>query len=211
MKPEQKLDMWRRRLEYDFDRWSVQVDKFDRREELIRGTHEVKPCVEKDTKTETPHCRNIVAELIESQVDTALPMPKVQAKKAEDEKLAKMVEDMLINELDRMPMKVLNDMIERTVPTQGGAFYWLEWDNAIVTNESVGDLSMQVLHPKQIVPQDGVVTSIEDMDYIILKIPQTKEYIKNAFGVSVKDEGEEEPEIRAFDDTSPASGLPKGR
>ena len=207
MKPEQKLDMWQRRLEHDQDRWDVQSVKFDRREELIRGSHEVKACCEKDTKKETPHCRNIVAELIESQVDTALPMPKVQAKKPEDEGLAKMVEDMLINELDRMPLKQLNDMMERTVPTQGGAFYWLEWDNSIITQESYGDLQMQTLHPKQVVPQDGVVTSIEDMDYIILKIPQTKEYIKKAYGISVKDEGEEEPEIRAFEDTSPASGM----
>lgn len=207
MKPEQKLEMWQKRLDHDQERWDIQAVKFDRREELIRGTHEVQPCCEKDTKKETPHVRNIVAELIESQVDTALPMPKVQAKKAEDEKLAKMIEDMLINELDRMPMQILNDSMERTVPIQGGGFFWLEWDNSIITNDAYGDLQCQALHPKQIVPQDGVVTAIEDMDYIILKIPQTKEYIKNAYGVSVKDEGEEEPDIRSFDDTSPASGM----
>lgn len=207
MKPEQKLDMWQRRLSHDQDQWNVYADKFDRREELIRGSHEVHACCDNDTKKTTPHVRNIVAELIESQVDTSIPLPKVQAKREEDEQLAKMVEDMLINELDRMPMEILNDMMERTVPTQGGAFYWLEWDNGILSPDGIGDLMIQTLHPKQVVPQDGVVSSIEDMDYIILKIPQTKEYIKKTYNVDVKDEEEEEPEVRAFEDQSPASGM----
>ena len=202
-----KLDKWQRRLAHDMDKWAVQVDKFDHREELLRGSRSVKACCENDTKKDTPHVRNIVAELIESQVDTAIPMPKVKARKAENEHLAKIIEDMLMNELDRMPMEVLNDMMERTVPSQGGSFFWLEWDNTLRSHDAIGDLTIQTLHPKQIVPQDGVVTGIEDMDYIIVKVPQTKEYIKKAYNVDVRDESEEEPEVRAFEDVSPASGM----
>ena len=45
-------------------------------------------------------------------------------------------------------------------------------------------------------PQDGVYTGIEDMDYIILKIPQTKGYIKSRYGVDVDLESEAEPEVK---------------
>ena len=94
---QKKLDKWQRRLAHDMDKWAVQVDKFDHREELLRGSRSVKACCENDTKKDTPHVRNIVAELIESQVDTAIPMPKVKARKAENEHLAKIIEDMLLN------------------------------------------------------------------------------------------------------------------
>ena len=71
----------------------------------------------------TPHVRNIVAENIESQVSTDIPQPKVTARRKQDEGLARLIEDMLRNELDRLPMEYLNDMQERTVPIQGGSFF----------------------------------------------------------------------------------------
>ena len=47
--------------------------------------------------------RNIIAENIESQVNSNLPMPKVTARRKKDEHLAKLIEDMIRNELNRMP------------------------------------------------------------------------------------------------------------
>lgn len=203
---EKKLRLWQERLSVNESAYEDEEARMAQREALYMGSHTITPIVEKDEKDETPHVRNICAELIEAQVDSNIPAPKVTARRKEDELKAKLIEDMLRNELDRMPFETLNDMMERTVPIQGGAAFLLEWDNTQRTHTTVGELTVRVLHPRKIVPQDGVYTGIEDMDYVILKMPQTKEYIKRRYGVDVSDEGEEDPEIKG-DDGSPSDDM----
>ena len=203
---EKKLRLWQERLSVNESAYEDEEARMAQREALYMGSHTITPIVEKDEKDETPHVRNICAELIEAQVDSNIPAPKVTARRKEDELKAKLIEDMLRNELDRMPFEKLNDMMERTVPIQGGAAFLLEWDNTQRTHTTVGELTVRVLHPRKIVPQDGVYTGIEDMDYVILKMPQTKEYIKRRYGVDVSDEGEDEPEIKG-DDGSPSDDM----
>lgn len=203
---EKRLRLWQERLSVNESAYEDEEARMAQREALYMGSHTITPIVEKDEKDETPHVRNICAELIEAQVDSNIPAPKVTARRKEDELKAKLIEDMLRNELDRMPFEKLNDMMERTVPIQGGAAFLLEWDNTQRTHTTVGELTVRVLHPRKIVPQDGVYTGIEDMDYVILKMPQTKEYIKRRYGVDVSDEGEDEPEIKG-DDGSPSDDM----
>lgn len=203
---EKKLRLWKERLSINESAYEDEEARMAQREALYMGSHTITPIVEKDEKNETPHVRNICAELIEAQVDSNIPAPKVTARRKEDELKAKLIEDMLRNELDRMPFEQINDMMERTVPIQGGAAFLLEWDNTQRTHTTVGELTVRVLHPRKIVPQDGVYTGVEDMDYVILKMPQTKAYIKRRYGVDVSDEGEEDPEIKG-DDGSPSDDL----
>ena len=202
-----KLRLWQQRLKKNDEAWSKFSDRFDHREALVRGNHTIHPVVDDDRKDHAYHVRNICAELIEAQVDTTIPAPKVTARHKEDEKLAKIIEDMLNDEINRLPMEHINDMMERTVPIQGGGFYFFEWDNTERTQNTIGELTVQYLHPKQVVPQDGVFSNIEDMDYIFLKLPQTKEYIKKRYGVDVSEEGEEEPDIRSFEGESESGSM----
>ena len=204
---ENKLELWKSRLKVNDTAYEAEAGKMDDRETLYKGSDTILPLTNRARKRATPHVRNICAELIESQVDSNIPQPKVTPLRAEDEWRAKLIEDMLRNELDRLPFETMNDMMERTVPIQGGAAFLVEWDNSKRTHTTVGELSVSTLHPKQIVPQDGVYTGIEDMDYIILKIPQTKEYIRRRYGVEVKDEGEQEPDVKSSGDSSPADDL----
>lgn len=197
-----KLDEWKRRINADISAYQSEYDKMDERERLYRGDNAIKKLIENQKIFSTPHVRNICAELIEAQVDSSIPQPKVTAKRKEDEPLAKLIEDMLRNELDRLPCEIINDMTERTSPIQGGAYNLIEWDNTKRTHTTVGELSLITLHPKQVVPQNGVVRNIEDMDHITLRIPQTKAFIKRRYGKDVSEEGEEEPEIRGIDVTS---------
>ena len=196
MKKTDKLTLWQKRLGKNDTAFAGETAKMDEREELYGGKNAVKKVVHKDKRDTTPHVRNICAELIEAQADSNIPQPKVTARRQQDEKKAKLIEDMLRNELDRMPFEQLNDIMERTVPIQGGALFLVEWDNTKKTHSTIGELNVSVVHPKQIVPQDGVYTGIEDMDYIILKMPQTKEYIKRKYGVDVSDESETEPTVK---------------
>lgn len=204
MVPEQdkiKLQMWKERLDAAESAYRDVLDQMEQRETLYNGSHAVTPLVEGDERTETAHSRNIIAEMIESQVSPDIPQPKVTARRQKDEHLAKLIEDMLRNELDRMPSELILDMMERTVPLQGGGLFVVEWDNTIKTQQTVGEVVLSSLHPKQVIPQDGVTASIEDMDYIFVKLPQTKSYIKRRYGVDVSGETEEEPEIRGGDDS----------
>ncbi len=195
----EKLTMWQSRLKTNEAAYQNELDKMDHREALYLGDHDMTPIVVGERKTETPHVRNICAELIEAQVDSNIPAPKVTARRKGDEWLAKIIEDMLRNEMDRLPMEEINDMVERIVPIQGGVGFLVEWDNTKRTHNTVGEVVISFLHPKQIIPQDGVHDGVERMDYVMLKIPTTKEYVKRRYGKDVSDEGEEEPEIRDGD------------
>lgn len=204
MTKQDRLDYWKDWLGRNENALGDQSRRMDEREALYRGeVREITPLTPKDRQKSgdlrrASHIRNIIRENIESEVSSTIPQPKVTARRQSDEWRAKILEDMLRNELDRLPMETLNDLMERTVPIQGGAYWLVEWDNSKRTHSTVGDVSVSILHPKQVIPQDGVFGSIEDMDAVIIKLPQTRAYIKRVYGKDV-DEGEESPEARTLD------------
>ena len=199
-----KLEYWKDWVSRNEEAYASELEKMDRREALYRGeVREIEPLTSGDRakgggRRETVHLRNIVAENIEAEVDASIPQPKVTARRKEDEGKAKLLEDRLRNELDRLPMEELNDRMERTVPIQGGGFWLVEWDNRSRTHSTVGDVTVSVLHPKQVIPQDGVYGRVEDMDAIALKLPQTRESLRRRYGKEI-DASEEEPEVRTLE------------
>ena len=201
------LALWQARLQRNESAYSHRLAAMDERERIYKGSRKIDKRVIGDYTDEAAHVRNLTAEIIEAQVNSAIPQPKVTAMRQEDEYKAKLIEDMLRNELNRLPMEQLNDQQERTVPIQGGGMFLVEWDNTQRSHTTVGELVVSLLHPKQVIPQDGVYTSIEDMDYIILKMPQTKEYIKRRYGVDVKSETEQEPDVKSEANQSPADDM----
>ena len=197
-----KLELWQDRLAANETAWAGERAKMDEREALYLGEGAIKPIAQEDVPDRAPHVRNVVGELIEAQVNATIPQPKVTARRKEDEGLARLIEDMIRDELDRMSFEEINDLMERMVPIQGGGAYLVEWDSTKRTHATTGEIAVSAIHPKMIVPQAGVYTGIEDMDYIILKIPQTKAYIKRRYGVDVADETEEEPDIRGTEEAT---------
>lgn len=200
-KPE-KLTLWQKRLAEADHAFSAEVEKMNQREMLYNGDNNLRPLVIGDTKRtgevkKTSHVRNIIFENIESQVSSSIPQPKVTPRRKQDEHLADVIEHFLRNELDRLPIEIINDMAERTVPIQGGVGFLIEWDNTKRTHRTVGEVTVSTIHPKQFAPQPGVYTGIADMDWFIVKIPTTKEAVRRAFGVDVRNEGESEPDVRA--------------
>lgn len=200
MTENKKLELWKQRKDQAESALAADEARYDEREKMYRGRRHTRGLTRDDKDGETVHVRNICMELIESQVDSSIPQPKVTARREKDQPLAKIVEDMLRNELDRLPMEEINDMLSRTVPIQGGAAFLLEWDNTQRTHYSVGELWVSAVHPRQLLPQPGIYTGIEDMDWIILRMPQTKEYIRRKYGKNVEDEGESDPEAKGVED-----------
>lgn len=200
-----QLVIWQDRLAKSDADYSGEVEKMDDRERLFNGDDKLIPVTNGDTKDmKTPHVRNIVFENIETQVSSTLPAPKVTPRRKKDERLANIIEHWLRNEMDRLPFERINDMAERTVPMQGGTGYLVEWDHNQGNYERVGELSLDVVHPKQFGPQPGVYTGIDDMDWFIVKVPTTKGAIFRKYGINVVDESESEPELRKVDGVSTA-------
>ena len=196
----EQLTKWQKRLSASDEYWDTERAKMDEREALFNGADVLKPMVKEEEtagKKTTAHVRNIVFENIESQISASIPQPKVTPRREKDEHLASLIEHFIRNELDRLPFETMNDMAERTVPLQGGVGYAVDWDNTKRTHETVGETDVRVIHPKQFAPQPGVYTSIQDMDWFIIKVPTTKEAVRRQYGVPVYDQAESEPDIRS--------------
>lgn len=200
MRDTDKLELWRGRFDDAKRAWSAERARMDKRERLYAGNHTLQPVTDKDCakrgEQKARHVQNIVAENIESEVSTSIPQPKVTARRKQDEAKAALIENMLRNELDRLPFETINDMQERTCPIQGGTFYLAEWDEGCVRHGARGETTVRAVHPKQLIPQDGITTGVQDMDWVFLETPATKTEIKRRYGVDVTDETEQEPDIR---------------
>lgn len=203
----EKLSTWQSRFERASTAYATELGSMDDREKMYRGERRLTPVVDNQKMEKTHHVRNIVAELVEAQVSSTIPYPKVTARRKQDEHLAQIIEDMLRNEIDRLPFELINDMAERTVPIQGGVFYLVEWDSLERTRFTTGELSVSVVHPKQVIPQAGVYTSVEDMDYIFVTLPETKGYIRSRYGKDVSNEREDAPEAKSPDGASTAEDI----
>ena len=198
-KKSKKLNHWKRKYEEAKSRYSDELAKMREYENLYNGDRAVNINPNNGTgkaKKVSINVRNIVYELIESQVDSSIPMPKVTPIHEEDGELAKIIEIALQNEIRRLHFNVLNDKSERTVPIQGGDFIHVEWDNNKGYHCTIGGISVSERHPRSVIPQPGV-TEIEEMDYIFVLIPQTKDFVKRKYGVDVSQASDTEIQLKA--------------
>ena len=204
----EKLTLWQERLALSDADWAGETMKMDEREAIYKGSRKLNPLVKNDSnKEEATHVRNIVFENIESMVSSVTPNPKVTAIHQEDEPLAEIIENMIRNLMDKLPSETNNDLAERTVPIQGGVLFHEEWDDRKRTHDAIGAFCDTVVHPKQLAPQPGVYTDIEDMNWFILKIPTSKTDVWREFGIDVSMEGDSEPQIRTSGGTTTADEM----
>lgn len=157
-------------------------------EQAYLGTRKIKDSNGHDAKKQSPNVRKMCYELIESQVSTEIPMPKVTSLLGYEDR-ALMIESMIRNELDRQDTEEFIDEQGRITPIAGGSVFYLEWDNSKTTHYNIGALKLKNLHPSQLIPQQGVY-KIDDMDYLFLNFEQSKRYVEEVYGVNVENEGD---------------------
>lgn len=201
MTKKEKLEYWRERLQQDENDYLPHIEKMDGREDIYNGRRDMTPIVDKQRPTECKNVCNLAFENINAEIDNNIPQPKVTPRRAEDWDRAKLIEDLVRSELDRLPMEELNDLMERMVPIQGGGFWLIEWDDSLGKFYRTGDNCVSILHPKMVIPQSGG-WNLDDIDYFFIKQAMTKGAIKRAYGVDVRDERESEPDIRKDENTS---------
>lgn len=200
---DKKRDKWRGKLENARIAYSSTLAEISKNQAVYEGTRQVNgnPNTNVAAKDLAINVRNIAYELIESQVDSSIPMPKVTAIHEGDEELARSIEKALVNRVKTLKLSIINDQMERIVPVQGGDFFLVEWDNTLGYHSNYGDVNVKEMNPRQVIPQPGV-SNIEEMDYIFVQTAQTKDAVKEKYGVDVSDAQEEYKEIRGAEGNS---------
>ena len=200
---EKKRDKWRSKLEEARIAYGSTLKEISKNQGVYEGTREVNgnPNTNIAAKDLAINVRNIAYELIESQVDSSIPMPKVTALHEGDENLARSIERALVNKMKLLKLSIINDQMERTVPVKGGDFFLVEWDNDMGFHSNYGDVNVVEIDPRQVIPQPGV-SKIEEMDYIFIQTAKTKKSVKDKYGVDVEDASEEYKDIRGAEGSS---------
>ena len=196
---------WQAKLDDAKRKYSDQLERMDVREEMYLGSHSIPSSGKKPAK-DASNVRNIIYELIESQVDSSVPQPRVTAIHEEDKPLAKKIEALLLNETRLIGFKEMNDLQERTVPIQGGDFWHVEWDPSAGFHCMLGDISVTSRHPKQVIPQPGVY-DVDKMEYIFVQISQSKDSLERRYKVKIEDTSESDPDVRSTEDETYVTGL----
>ena len=185
-----RLSEWQEKFATAKDEYSDELANMEDNLAAYFGTRKIKsPDGKTDAQKQTANVRKMVYELIESQVDSNIPMPKVTSLIGKEER-ALMIEGVIRNELDRQDTEEFIDEQGRLTPILGGSVFYLEWDNSVKTTYNIGKLKVKNLHPNQLIPQPGIF-KIDEMDYLFLTFEQSKEYVKMTYGVDVSKEGDE--------------------
>lgn len=184
----EQLSRWQDKYERARSACTAQWEAMDRRESLYLGDKAIRSPKGILAAKDATNVRNLVFELVESQISSVIPQPKVTAVNPQNQDNARSIEDKLRNELDRIPFEVLNDQQERTTFIQGGSIFLVEWDSSKKSHTSVGELSVRLVHPKQFIPQPGV-DEIQEMDYFFLETSQSRESLSRRYGVEIQDGG----------------------
>ena len=193
-----KRAKWQARLDYAKRSYDPLRQKMDRRQAYYTGDHSIPAASGASKAKDATNVRNIVYELIESQVDSTVPQPRVTAIHPEDRELARKIEALLLNQIRLLNFKELNDLQERTVPIQGGDYWQVEWDPNAGFHCTLGDLSVCERHPKQVIPQPGVY-DVEKMEYIFVLVSQSREYLERRYCVKIEEESESDVSARTAD------------
>ncbi len=151
-----------------------------------------------NSSTDATQVRNITYELVESQVSGYIPVPSVSPITHSDagERRAKSIETLLKNKRDELPFERMNDLDERFNPIYGASVWLIEWDNSIITHNTVGDVRISCISPLKFTGQPGIY-DVQDMEYCFIKFDTTKDDISRKYGVSLEVAKETENETSA--------------
>ncbi len=149
--------------------------------------------------------RNITYEIIESQISSDIPSPRVShaGYTEEGERRAATVERLLLRLRDELPFERQNDLDERYTTIFGGSVFLVEWDAREREGRTEGGIRVRCLSPEDFIPEPSI-PEIEDMDYCFLRSETPREELVSRYGISPADalRGEREAEGEHTDDDS---------
>lgn len=129
--------------------------------------------------------RNITYELIEAQVHSDIPAPKVEPKCYSEKKdrNAKSIERLCAQLRTTLPFERLNDIDERYTYIYGASVWFVEWDNTIRTHSEVGGVRVHCINPRDFFPQPDI-TDLDGMEYCFLRFNTTRDALMRKYKIS---------------------------
>lgn len=190
MNKKQKYDHWLR-LYVDAvskrEGTRADIKNIRRRNELYNGIAQpIDPKTGLPAKKKADCKRNMTFELIETQINNAIPQPKVTPRDPDNVELANDLEGYLQMESDRLCSEEINDRAERGTLKQGTAFYLVGWDETKNTPTTSGELFVKYYPLERVYPQPGI-TDIHQAEYIFVEDLVSTAKIKEVYGVDVPD------------------------
>ena len=160
----------------------VSRERLTKHMEQYLGSDEIDGSSEKATVV-----RNITFELIESEINAEIPVPKVDTScyNAERDMNARAIERLCSALRSRLPFEEINDRDERFTYIYGGSVFYIEWDN-LGGASSDGGVKLHLLSPLDFIPQPSI-ESVEDMEYCFLHFTTTRSELMLKYGVEEKD------------------------
>lgn len=179
-KKEEKLELFSSLYEASRLSYGEKLDEYEKNLAQYRGSDVIDGSAEKAVTV-----RNITYEIIESQISSDIPLPKVDAifYSEKRDRCAKSIERLLNSLRGKMDYKSLNDIDERFTYIYGGSVFYVEWDNTLRVGKEIGAVKLHCLSPKDFIPQPNI-TKIEDMDYFFLTFTTTRSELEVKFGIS---------------------------
>ena len=156
------------------------------RERLCRNMDQYLGSDEIDGSTERASVvRNITYEVIESEINADIPVPKVDTScySTIRDRNARAVERLSSALRSRLPFEELNDRDERYTYIYGGSVFYIEWDSTQTDNAGEGSVRVHLLSPLDFIPQPSI-ESVEDMEYCFLHFTTTRAELMTKYGVS---------------------------
>ena len=129
--------------------------------------------------------RNITYEIIESQISSNIPLPKVDSACYSEKRNrnARSIERLLYSCRDKLSYEEMNDVDERFTYIYGGSVWYVEWDNTARLGKEVGAVKLHCLSPLDFLPQPNIY-NIDDMEYCFLRFTTTRGELSRRYGVS---------------------------
>lgn len=156
-----------------------------RRNELYDGIAQpIDPKTGRTVKKKADCKRNMCFELVETQINNAIPRPKVTPRDPINVDLAIDLEGYLQMEMDRLSSEEMNDSAERGTLKQGTAFYLVGWDETQSTPTTSGEIFVRYYPMDRVYPQPGI-NEIKEAEYIFVKDLVSVKKIKDIYGVTV--------------------------
>ena len=184
---DKKLEKWLELWEDAKSKKEPLTEKSKRRTELYKGIAQpIDPKTNLPARKKADCKRNMCFELIETQINNAVPSPKVTPRDPYNKDLASSIEGFLQEEMDRLESEEINDNAERGTLKQGTAIYLVGWDETQNSPTTSGEAFVKYYPFKSVFPQPGI-KNIEDAEYIFLKELVSVKKLKDVYNKVVEE------------------------
>lgn len=175
---QEKLDRMRELYSSAKLAYSDDLEEYEKNLAQYRGSTEIDGSDERAITV-----RNITYEIIESQISSDIPLPKVDAVfySEKRDRCAKSVERLLHSLRGKLDYMSINDLDERYTYIYGGSVFYVEWDNTVRQGKEIGAVKLHCLPPRDFIPQPNV-SCVDDMDYFFLSFTTTRAELSARFG-----------------------------